>query len=325
MIHWDHIFGKTLINDPLVTRIIENPEFQRLKNLVCQGVPDKYYCNKGFSRYDHSIGVYLILKKLNADYNEQIAGLLHDISHKAFSHVYDWIVKDHTKSGDMEDAQDNLHKSYLDKSSIKKLLIEFHLAPYEVFDLDKYKLLDSEIPYLCADRIDYSLRSLSPKFARKVLSTLVVRDSRIVCDDPGVANEYAYKFLDLQNNEWGLSEAVVRYYHFSEILKLAIKHNVLTINDFDLDDTTLVNKIIDSGLDILLDKLHILETSIKILNTDSTSKKIVYKKFRHIDPEVLEPKDNKIVKLSSYDLEFKEILEDSRIKNNVGVEFSPLW
>ena len=76
MIHRDPIFGEVSIVDPLVVKIIKNSEFQRLKKLICQGVPDKYYCFKGFTRFDHSIGVYLILNKLNAGYEEQIAGLL---------------------------------------------------------------------------------------------------------------------------------------------------------------------------------------------------------------------------------------------------------
>jgi len=239
MIHNDSIFGKVTIEDPLVEEIINNPEFQRLKKIVCQGVPDKYYCFKGFSRHAHSIGVYLILKKLKASYEEQIAGLLHDISHKAFSHVYDLIIKDYTKNGDLDDAQDNLHTSYSDKSTIKKLLLNHRLDPYEIFDLNKFKLLDYEIPYLCADRIEYSVRSLTPEFAIMVLNNLDIRDNRIVITDSNVAKDYAYKFLSLQNNEWGSPEAATRYYHFSEILKLAIKHGVLTIDDFDLDESFL--------------------------------------------------------------------------------------
>ena len=137
MVYEDSIFGKVIIDDPLAIKIIKNPEFQRLKDILCQGVPDRYYCFKGFSRYEHSIGVYLILKKLNADRKEQIAGLLHDISHKAFSHIYDWIIKDYTKNGDLEDTQDNLHANFLDKSTIKNILLDYELDPNEIFDLEK--------------------------------------------------------------------------------------------------------------------------------------------------------------------------------------------
>lgn len=325
MIHEDLIFGRAVIEDPLAVKIISNSEFQRLKKIICQGVPGKYYCFRGFSRYDHSIGVYLILKKLNADYREQIAGLLHDISHKAFSHVYDWVIKDYTKNGDMEDAQDNFHTSYIDKSTIKALLLEHDLNPHEIFDLNKYKLLDYDIPYLCADRIEYSIRSLPPEYAAIVLDNVGIWDKRIVIKNTEVAKEYAYKFLSLQNNEWGSPEASIRYYHFSEILKLAIKYKVLTLDDFDLDDTLLVKKILDSKLDLLTEKLRILETSRNIFRNDSKNKKVVYKKFRYIDPEVLNKTGNKVTILSSMDADFKKALEESKALNNKGIEFSPLW
>lgn len=325
MVYEDSIFGSVVIDNPVVIKIIENPEFQRLKKIICQGVPEKYYCFRGFPRYEHSIGVYLILNKLNADYKEQIAGLLHDISHKAFSHVYDWIIKDYTKNGDSEDAQDKLHSKFIEKSSIKQLLTEANLDPQEIFDLDKYKLLDYEIPYLCADRIEYSIRSLTPEFGRKVLDNLVVKNGRIVCKDKEVAREYAYKFLSLQNNEWGSPEAAIRYYHFSEILKLALKLNVLNLNDFDLDDSMLVDKILDSKHELLVSKLYTMASRKEIYMNDNVKTKVVYKKFRHIDPEIIHENGNKVSQLSEVDNEFKNALEDSRIKNNVGTEFTPLW
>jgi hypothetical protein len=325
MIYQDSIFGKTLIDDPLVVEIIHNPEFQRLRKIVCQGVPDKYYCFRGFSRYKHSIGVYLILRKLGAGYKEQIAGLLHDISHKAFSHIYDWMIKDYTKNGDLEDAQDKLHANYIDKSTIRKLLLKNKLDPHEIFDLEKYKLLDTEIPYLCADRVEYSIRSLKPKFAIAVLNSLDVKNNRIVCTNTKIAREYAYKFLSLQKDQWGSAEAAVRYYHFSEILKLAIKHKVLTLRDFDLDDGLLVNKIINSKLKLLTEKLNLLEKTKKMYRRKSENTKVVYKKFRHIDPEIVNTKNKMVLRLSDLDKEFKKVLKESKVKNDAGTEFSPLW
>ena len=191
--------------------------------------------------------------------------------------------------------------------------------------LGKYKLLDSEIPNLCADRIDYSLRSLTPKFARTVLNQLEVIDGKVVCTNPKIAKDYAYKFLALQNNEWGSLEGVTRYYHFSEILKLAIKHKVLTLRDFNLDDIVLTKKMAESNLNIIVDKLHTLRTTDKMFYKDPKNIRVAYKKLRHIDPKFLHPKTNKIDKLSNYDKEFKKVLEESKVANNAGVEFTPWW
>ena len=42
--------------------------------------------------FEHSLGVYLLLRRLGADRREQVAGLLHDISHTAFSHAVDFLI-----------------------------------------------------------------------------------------------------------------------------------------------------------------------------------------------------------------------------------------
>lgn len=71
---------------------------QRLKGISQFRIPDKYYFKDNYSRFEHSIGVMVLLGKLGASQEEQIAGLLHDVSHKAFSHVYDWVVVDYSGS-----------------------------------------------------------------------------------------------------------------------------------------------------------------------------------------------------------------------------------
>lgn len=44
------------------------------------------------TRYEHSVGVMLLIRKLGGSLEEQIAGLLHDVSHTAFSHVVDFAL-----------------------------------------------------------------------------------------------------------------------------------------------------------------------------------------------------------------------------------------
>ena len=88
---FDKIYGTYKITSPVIIKLLKSSPVQRLKKIAQFGVPDQLYHLKGYSRYDHSVGVFLLLRKLEASELEQIAGLLHDVSHTAFSHVIDYV------------------------------------------------------------------------------------------------------------------------------------------------------------------------------------------------------------------------------------------
>ena len=84
--------------------IIDTPEFKRLHNLRQLGATYLVYPSANHTRFEHSLGVSHLAKKLllslkekNKDKNitdelielVQIAGLIHDIGHGPFSHLYD--------------------------------------------------------------------------------------------------------------------------------------------------------------------------------------------------------------------------------------------
>lgn len=83
--------------------------------------------------------------------------------------------------------------------------------------------------------------------------------------------------------------------------------------------------MLDSKNNDILDKLRVMENERALLKKDLPNKKVVYKKFRHIDPEIINLKSGEINRLSTLDKNFKQALEESRIRNSMGIEFSPLW
>ena len=89
---------------PIMMFIIDTPEFKRLHNLRQLGATYLVYPSANHTRFEHSLGVSHLAKKLllslkekNPDKNitdelielVQIAGLIHDIGHGPFSHLYD--------------------------------------------------------------------------------------------------------------------------------------------------------------------------------------------------------------------------------------------
>src|SRR4030043_89369 len=151
----DTLYGEERINEKVLIELINSNPVQRLKKLNQWGIPEKYYHKKkGFSRYEHSIGVLVLLRKLGADLSEQVAGLLHDVSHTAFSHVGDWVIGDLVK----EDYQDKTHISFIRNSEIPSILERNNFSYIQISNIEDFSLLEREAPSLCADRIDYALR-----------------------------------------------------------------------------------------------------------------------------------------------------------------------
>ena len=88
----DRIYGEIEIKEPVILELINSPTLQRLRGIDQSGYFEPYFPGTVYSRFEHSMGVFILLKKYNASTEEQIAGLIHDVSHSAFSHCIDYVL-----------------------------------------------------------------------------------------------------------------------------------------------------------------------------------------------------------------------------------------
>ncbi|MHC1716294.1 MAG: HD domain-containing protein [Candidatus Dojkabacteria bacterium] len=308
----DRIYGTFEMDSPILLELLATPEVLRLKKISQLGVPDKYFHIKGFSRYEHSVGVMLLLKKLGASEKEQIAGLLHDVSHTVFSHVIDWVIADSSTEG----YQDSQHERILKESSLNSTLKKYGYDYQEIADLGSFTLLDSHIPNVCVDRIDYSLRQFPKEVIKDIVANFSVLEDKIVFKDRDSAKLFAENFLDQQVNSWGSANNAYRYALLAKAIKAALDEGILTEDDFWAEEDLVLEKIENKSknaqkwLDVL---------KMEDIMDLPTSEQLTYKKFRYVDP-LFQKEDGTLVHLTEIDLDFKNKLEKAREENKKGIK-----
>jgi len=309
----DRVYGTVIINNKILVDLIKSDSLQRLKDISQLGVPDEYYHIKGFSRYEHSTGVMIFLKKFGAGLEEQVAGLLHDVSHTPFSHVIDWAIGDPTK----EDYQDNIHEKFLKNSEIPEILKKYNFNLGIISNYKNFKLLERKAPSLCADRLDYSLRQLvmrkGKNLVEKILSNLSVKENQIVFMDEKMATIFGKEYMAFQREEWGGEEARSRYYILSEILKKAFKENLINLNDLKKTEKPILKILNESKNEFILENLNLLKKGFRVISDENGME--LKKKFRYVDPEVLV--NGKYFPLSELSKDYFNLIELEKEKSRL--------
>ncbi len=308
----DRLYGKFEIDSLVLVELINSPAVQRLKGINQLGVPAKFYPFPSFSRYEHSIGVMLLLRRLGASEEEQIAGLLHDASHTAFSHVIDWVIKE---IGGQESFQDENHLTYLKGTELPLILEKFGYDVKTIADHHRFGLLERDIPNLCADRVDYSLREFTDDTSQACLSGLTVNNGFIAFNDKGLAKLFAENFLERQKLNWGGFEAVNRYYYFAKALRIAMELGLVRFEDFYKDDDYVMNLIKDCQ-DEEFKKIMAAMQEKYWANRPQTGRRME-KKVRYVDP--LCTCENGLQNLSLLDSDFKNKLKEELAIQKPGV------
>lgn len=310
----DKIYGNFEITEPVLIELINSPALQRTKGISQFGPPAEFYHLPNFSRYEHNIGTMLLLKKLGASLEEQIAGLLHDVSHTAFSHVADYLWGDTSK----ENFQDNNHLPVLLKFSVDKILMKYNFDIYRIADFHNFSLLDFPAPHLCADRVDYSLREFylwsNPQIVQECILGLACAGGIIVYNNVPAAKKFAIEYMRLNREHWAGFEAVSRYHQLALILKEAIDKHILEADDLWKDDQFVINKLYNSGDNSVISKLE----KMKEKTTSARFGIRKAKKFRYVDPDIL--CNGKIIPLSALDKDYADMLSRERAASIAGIE-----
>lgn len=314
----DYLYGKFTI-EPIFQELINSNAVQRLKHIHQNGASYLINPNWNVSRYEHSIGVMLLIRKLGGSIEEQIAGLLHDVSHTAFSHVIDTA---------MNNSKENYHELIFEKvvkdSDIPSILIKYGFDyKYILQDESKWTILEKPAPDLCADRIDYTLRDMfrygyiDKNSIDNFLNSLAVIDGNIILTSISSAewfvNTYYTEVIGFFMNPLNIYASQ----KLSHALRLALKNGVITLDDFLKTDNEVLSKLKNSSFNEITETLNSITPDVKLVTDNSNYHMHQINKLRVVNPYVII--DNSLIRISQISSKVKDLNESATAKSKEGV------
>ncbi len=318
MKYTDRVYGDVDIYEPALVEIIHSPTLQRLKDIDQAGYQEPYFPGTKHSRFEHSMGVCLLLQKYGASIEEQIAGLIHDVSHSAFSHCIDYVLD--VGSEKEHNHQDNIFDDYVKRSDIPAILKKYNFDLDYVLNDKNFPLKEKELPDLCADRIDYSLRTARVfgeiETAQYFLDNLTAENGNWIFRNFESAKKYAELFLKLNTDYYAGLPTAVMFRTVGDYLRYALSKRYISETDLYTTDKIILSKIEpyhknDERLKLLFDRMN---NKIGFRNDPDNFDGEVFCKSRVVDP--LCRHNGEIKKVSQIDPSWGIILkEESRPKH----------
>lgn len=314
------IYGDFAINESVLIELLQCPTMQRLHNIRQYGIG--YYAHKPleYTRYQHSVGVFVLLRKFGASLHEQIAGLLHDVSHTVFSHVSDYMY--HSKDGNS--YQDDIHEWFINQTEIPEILQKYGIAVSDVLHKKgTFRCLEQDLPTICADRLEYNLYGgyIENKLTKEDIDYILNHlhyDNDWYFDCSQAARKLADVSLYLTEFHFGSAWNTIMNSWAGKALKRAMELSIITNDDLHFSTDEVVwnklNACTDSAIQEFLYKLHNMHSIIVYDEHDAIE--CIKTKFRGINPFVLA--NGEMIRLTDLDHDYKNNYETVKNKTLAG-------
>ncbi|MEY9976374.1 HD domain-containing protein [Lysinibacillus sp. RC79] len=316
MIISDYLYGEFEIDDVLLELISSKP-MQRLKGIHQGGASYLVNSRWNVTRYEHSVGVMLLIKLLGGSLEEQIAGLLHDISHTAFSHVIDFVLDNKA-----EDYHEEIFMNVIMNSEIPLILKKYNYD-YEHLLYNTWNLLEQPAPDLCADRVDYTLRDMytygqaSLEEIQKFLNDIIIYQGKMCLKSIESAEWFVKTYYQEVLDFFMDPLNIYAYDKLAQTLKLALEKKIITLADFLMEDNELIELMKSSNdreVQSLLKQLH---PHVKVRVSKSEFDIHQKNKTRLIDPLLYF--ENQLIRVSELSEDVREMNVAAKEKFQQGV------
>lgn len=283
----DSIYGEFEV-EPILEELIKTREVQRLKGIHQGGASYLINSEWDVTRYEHSIGTMLFIRIMGGTIEEQIAGLLHDISHTAFSHVIDFVFKNSNA-----DYHEEIYEEIIESSNIPQIL---STNGYDYKDIllneSKWTILEKRAPKLCADRIDYTLRDMyhygfiSKDEIKTFLNNLSVIEGEVVVNSVKVSewfvDVYYKEVIEFFMNPLN----VYAYDRLSKALEIAVNLNEITLDDLLKEDDHVYSLLNNSNSEEVINLIKSINSKVRLIENKDRYDIFQKNKIRLIDPTI---------------------------------------
>jgi len=141
MNYLDRIYGNFELSEPVLIKLIQSNAMQRLQGILQHGITGMIGICSMSTRFEHSVGVMRLVQKMGGSLKEQIAALVHDVSHTAFSHVIDHVFK----QADTQSFHEERKEWFFQQSDIPDILNQYGYQWQEFLDEDQFGILVSVV------------------------------------------------------------------------------------------------------------------------------------------------------------------------------------
>jgi len=291
MQYHDPVYGSVTLTEPVLLAVMNSKAMQRLHGVLQHGITALIGVTQPITRFDHSLGAMLLVRRLGGSEKEQLAALLHDVSHTAFSHVIDHVYG----SPDQQSYHDRMKGPYIAGTNLPATLEKHGYNWQDFLEEQNFPLLERPAPALCADRLDYSLRDsldlglASPKQVAWLLSHLTTRHNLIVVDDQPAARWLADIYLAADDASWANFDEVGWYELAARAIQRGMAIGAMSQKDIWGTDAVVWAKLHAFPDDKLQHWLGLVSPNNHFVWDEANPTFRIRTKIRTIDPDVLLP------------------------------------
>lgn len=203
-----------------------------------------------YSRFDHSLGVALIVWQYTHDKRQAMAGLLHDVATPVFAHVVDFLKGDYLAQEATEAGTEATIRASRELCAVLK---KYSLTVDEVKDYHLYPVADNDSPRLSADRLEYSIgNAINYGFADHRTAEALYRDITVGENEYG-ETELIFTHLEQASTFAALALKCGKVYvcdedryamqRLAEVLADALKAGVIAADDLTTTEPQIIAKL----------------------------------------------------------------------------------